>query len=121
MITQNDRPEIQKRLSIIRFSLAEYAGLGIIFGSQLTYPSIDRDIDLLLVTDHSDTKKLFLKVAELQKLFLQVVHIIPISSNVLKTNDVFQSIAANGQILWGDPSTIGLTTLFQRTAKNCAR
>ena len=92
---------LQPRLSIITEHLRPLAKLGVLYGSQLVHPSLDRDIDVLVVvSDTAHIDEIFSTVAHLQNLFLQVLHVIVISEQDLEINASLKELIEAGVYMW---------------------
>lgn len=76
MSTRQLSVTLQKRLDAIVEALRPIAKLGVLYGSQLVRPSLDRDIDVIVVSDTEKVHTVFHTVAYLQIVFSQVVHVI---------------------------------------------
>lgn len=86
--------------------LREIASSCILFGSVLSKGKEARDIDVMLVVEEKDFKKLYKKLEEIKEMSPKKIHDVmqsreDIAKNIKKNDEVILDIIKNGRILWG--------------------
>jgi hypothetical protein len=87
---------------MIAEALRPLAGKGVLYGSQVFRPSLDRDIDVFVISEKKNVDRVFHAVARLQMVFSQIVHVVVLSDGDLKRNPSWLELIKHGIVLWED-------------------
>jgi hypothetical protein len=89
---------------MITESLRPLARKGVLYGSQVCRPSLDRDIDVFVISGKENVGRIFHTVAHLQMVFSQIVHVVVVSDPDLERNPSWLALIEHGVVLWEDES-----------------
>jgi len=90
---------------MIAEALRPLAEKGVLYGSQVYRPSLDRDIDVVVISEKEHLDRIFQSVASLQMTFLQVVHVVVVRPRDLDRNPSWMELMEHGIVLWNAAST----------------
>ena len=83
----------------IELRIRDRCGAAYLYGSQLTSPSSDRDIDVLLISEPENRTVLLSELVVLQSQFRQVIHAIFVTEAEIDQNRHLQAIVASARPL----------------------
>ena len=100
MNTWPTRVLCQHRLGVIAETLRPLTKKGVLYGSQVHSPSLDRDIDVVVIIENGNEEVIFRSVARLQMMFSQIVHVVVVSERDLERNPSWLKLIEKGVVLW---------------------
>ena len=91
---------INSIINVIRTHLHNYSEAGYMYGSFLTDPNSDRDIDILVIANPNRIQLIWSRILMLMEAIGCLIHPVIISHKEFKSNYLFGKIAKSGIVMW---------------------